>query len=69
MLEFSREIIKNLQKPQDGHVDEITLDERFENFKLITTYPRYYIFVEENFAKNNEQLMNELIENSAPFGK
>ena len=63
------EIIKNLQKPQDGHVDEITLDERFENFKLITTYPRYYIFVEENFAKNNEQLMNELIENSAPFGK
>ena len=67
--DLEEEIIKNLQRPQDGHVDEITLDERFENFKLITTYPRYYIFVEENFAKNNEQLMNELIENSTPFGK
>jgi len=61
-------IIKNLQQPQTGHVDEITLDERFKNFKLITTYPRYYIFVEENFAVNNESLMNELIKNSAPLG-
>ena len=66
--DLEESIIKNLQKPEAGHVDEITLDERFKNFKLITTYPRYYIFVEENFAKDNEQLMNELIENSVPFG-
>lgn len=65
---LEKDIIKNLQQPQSGHVDEITLDERFKNFKLITTYPRYFIFVEENFAENNKQLMNELIENSAPFG-
>ena len=66
--DLEESIIKNLQQPEAGHVDEITLDERFKNFKLITTYPRYYIFVEENFAKDNEQLMNELIENSVPFG-
>lgn len=67
-LQFLEEdIIKHLQQPQTGYVDEITLDERFKNFKLVTTYPRYYIFVEENFANENESLINELIENSAPF--
>ena len=37
--DLEEEIIKNLQRPQEGHVDEITLDKRFEKFKLI--YRRY----------------------------
>jgi hypothetical protein len=64
---LEKSIIETMQQPNSGYGDEITLDDRFKNFKLITTYPRQYIFVEENFALENEDLMNELIENSAPL--
>jgi hypothetical protein len=64
---MEKSIIESMQQPNEGYNDEITLDERFKNFKLITTYPRQYIFVEKNFALENEELINELIENSAPL--
>jgi len=64
---LEKSIIESKQQPNPGYGDEITLDERFENFKLITTYPKQLIFVEKNFALENEDLMNELIENSAPL--
>lgn len=50
--------------PAQGHHDEIVNHEKFKNFNLIAVYPKMFIFVEKDFANENPQLMNELIQNS-----
>ena len=59
------DIIKSLQEPEQGHLDEITLHPEFANYKLIASYPVIFIFAEKNFAAENPLLMQELIDNSA----
>ena len=58
------DIIKSLQEPQFGHMDEITLHPEFENYKIIASYPVIFIFAEKNFAAENPLLMQELIDNN-----
>lgn len=45
--------------------EEWALHPEFENFELIASYPKILIFVEKEFASQNPQLMQDLIDNSS----
>ena len=47
-----------------GHRYDIVTNPQFSNYDLIMLYPKMYIFVEKEFAEENHDLINELIENS-----
>ncbi len=59
-------IIKSLQSKvkETGETTWMSHPE-FDNFKLIASYPNILIFVEKEFASQNPQLMQELIDNSS----
>ena len=48
----------------NGYHDEIVINPKFENYELLTIYPRMDVFAEKEFSLENPELMNELIKNS-----
>lgn len=58
---YEEEIIASLKKSGEPWA----LHPEFENYKLIASYPSILIIVEKEFALNNPQLMQELIDNSS----
>ncbi len=62
---FENEIIEFLKQPDPlGHVDEIVSHPKFQNYQLVTSYPKILVYVEKNFVKENPELIDELISNS-----
>jgi len=47
-----------------GHRYDIVTNPQFSNYDLIILYPKMYVFAEKEFAEENHDLINELIENS-----
>jgi len=43
---------------------QIVNHEKFDDYELVTLYPRTYVFAEKEFVEKNQQLINELIERS-----
>ena len=48
----------------NGYHDEIVINPKFENYELLTIYPRMDVFVEKEFSLENPNLINELKESS-----
>ena len=46
------------------HPNEAHKDEKFDDYELVTLYPRTYVFAEKEFVEKNQPLINELIERS-----
>lgn len=61
LAHFEDRIIESLQKRGDPWV----LHPKFENYEIIASYPSIMIIVEKEFARQNPQLMQELIDNSS----
>jgi hypothetical protein len=61
LIYFKDKIIESLKIRGEPWV----LHPEFENFKILTVYPNILIFVEKEFASQNPQLMQELIDNSS----
>lgn len=59
--ELEKEYLLYLQKPQKGPTYEITVHPEFKNYKLLTFFSKQTIFVEKEFAEENPELMNDLI--------
>jgi len=62
LVYFEERIIKSLKTSGEFWA----LHPEFENYKILTVYPSILIFVEKEFANQNPQLMQELIDNSSP---
>lgn len=58
-------IMKSLQKKIGPGEKSWMAHPEFDNFKLIASYPQILIFVEKEFASQNPELMQELIDNSS----
>jgi len=65
LVHLEDNIIKYYQNKQgDGEKAWISHPE-FDNFELIASYPKILIFVEKEFASQNPQLIQELIDNAS----
>ena len=65
LVHLEDDIIKYWQTKQGIGEKAWMSHPEFDNFKLIASYPQILIFVEKEFANQNPQLMQELIDNSS----